>query len=162
MSLAAAALLTASTLARLQPGQGRGNGRLDLGCGGEGRGQGQVLTAEAPLWLDPGAGPSVAYNSPPAAGGSPVGPPHGSSWDHLSSPTAGAATVQSSEARPDQEQLEQLSFPRGWKLPMDQTICPLRPGVRVVHGGASTRTSGGLATGRKKQGKGGTSARSSP
>lgn len=45
----------------LQPGQGRGNGRLDLGCGGEGRGQGQVLTAEAPLWLDPGAGPSVAY-----------------------------------------------------------------------------------------------------
>lgn len=38
-----------------------GNGRSDLGCGGEGRGQGQVLTAEAPLWLDPVAGLLVAH-----------------------------------------------------------------------------------------------------
>lgn len=64
-----------------------GNGRRDLGCGGEGRGQGQVLTAEAPLWQDPVTSPWVA-RTPLAAGGSPVGPPRGSSWDHLSSPTA--------------------------------------------------------------------------
>lgn len=91
-----------------------GNGRSDLGCGGEGRGQGQVLTAEAPLWLDPVAGLLVAHTPRQRLAAPRSVHSAGRLGITSARPPPGAAAVQSLEARPDQEQLEQLSCPRGW------------------------------------------------
>lgn len=71
-------------------------------------------TAEAPLWLDPVAGLLVAHTPRQRLAAPRSVHSAGRLGITSARPPPGAAAVQSLEARPDQEQLEQLSCPRGW------------------------------------------------
>lgn len=120
---------------QLPPGHvsGTGTGKNQRPTWGvEGRGQGQVLTASAPRRVAPVTGPLVAHTPYPrlaAPRRSLAGGPEIPS----ARPPPGAATAQSSEAQPDQEQLEQLSCPRGVGYQR------ARPFARCAQGCASCR-----------------------
>lgn len=155
--LAAAGLLTASTGPVSRTGT-QENGSLDLGCGGEGQGQGRYSRlAATPLWVTPVPSPSLAH-TPRQRLAAPQWTPRRWPWDPRSSPTSRGSqgSELSSSTRPGAAGAAVV--PKRWWLPTDQTICPLRSGVRVGPGGVSTRAPGGLATGRRDQGGGRTAA----
>lgn len=154
MSLAAAALLTASTRARLQDRDWK-EWASHLGCGGAGARAGTHSFGTLP---DGSSGRSLGGpHSPPAAGGS-LSATHRWPWDPLSSPTAQGSHGSELRSSTRPRAAGAAVVPKGWRLPTGQTICLLRPGVRVRQGGSSTGTPEGSAVGGKDQGVEGTSA----
>lgn len=133
----------------MSPGQGLERTGAPPECGGAGARAG---THSYSTWSGGSSGWSLGGpHSPPAAGGFPSAT-CGWPWDPLSSPTARGSHGSELRSSTRPEAAGAAVVRKGWRLPTGQTIRPLRPGVRVMQGGTSTRTPRGPAMGGRGRG----------